>query len=72
VAYHFQIGNNKIKLLEDRQPDVVFQQDVREYFDMHFRGRWIGRDGQIPWLPPRPDITPLDFFLRGYVKDIVL
>ena len=30
-----------------------------------------GRDGSIPWPPRSPDITPLDFFLWGYVKDIV-
>jgi hypothetical protein len=38
---------------------------------MHFPGRWVGRDGQIPWPPRSPDITPLNFFLFGYVKDIV-
>ena len=31
----------------------------------------MGRDGPIPWPPRSPDITPLDFFLWGYVKDIV-
>ena len=36
-----------------------------------FPERWIGRDGPIPWPPRSPDITPLDFFLWGYVKDIV-
>jgi hypothetical protein len=38
---------------------------------MHFPGRWVGRDGPIPWPPRSPDITPLDFFLWGYFKDIV-
>lgn len=28
-------------------------------------------DGPIPWSPQSPDITPLDFFLWGYVKDVV-
>lgn len=32
---------------------------------------WIGRDGPINWPPRSPDISPLDFFLWGYVKDIV-
>ncbi|GBM03348.1 hypothetical protein AVEN_256893-1 [Araneus ventricosus] len=32
--------------------------------------RWIGRGGPIPWSPRSPDITPLDFFLWGYVKNI--
>jgi hypothetical protein len=40
-------------------------------FDMHFLGRGVGRDGQILWSPRSPDIKPLDFFLWGYVKDIV-
>lgn len=61
-------------------PDVMFQQDsaplhwgleVRAYLDMTFPGRWIGRDGPTVWPPRSPDITPLDFFLWGYVKDEV-
>jgi hypothetical protein len=85
VAHNFQTGNNKIKLyllpqLEDHQSDMAFQQDgvpphgariVRELLDMHFPECWVGRDGQIPWSPRPPDITPLDFFLWAYVKDIV-
>jgi hypothetical protein len=66
--------------LEDHQPNVVFQQDgapalwaciAREFLDMHFPGRWVGRDGPIPWPPRSSNIMPLDFFLWGYVKDIV-
>ena len=62
------------------QPNIIFQQDgalphwgliVRAALDAHFLGRWIGRDGPIAWPPHSPDITPLDFFLWGYVKDIV-
>lgn len=66
--------------LEDHQPNVMFQQDgapphwaliVREFLDTHFPGRWVGRGGPIQWPPRSPDLTPLDFFLWGYVKDIV-
>jgi hypothetical protein len=66
--------------LDAHQPDVVFQQDgapprwapiVREFLDMHFPGRWVGRDGPTPWPPRSPEITSLDLFLWGYVKDIV-
>lgn len=62
------------------QPSIIFQQDgapphwglrVREFLNRTFPDRWIGRDGPIPWPPRSPDITPLDFFLWGYVKDIV-
>ena len=66
--------------LDDLQPTIIFQQDgapphwglhVREFLNQTFPDRWIGRDGPIPWPPRSPDITPLDFFLWGYVKDIV-
>jgi len=66
--------------LIDLQPTIIFQQDgapphwgrhVRQFLNQTFPDRWIGRDGPIPWPPRSPDITPLDFFLWGYVKDIV-
>jgi len=41
------------------------------FLDATFQNRWIGRDGPTPWPPRSPDITPLDFFLWGYVKDKV-
>jgi hypothetical protein len=54
-------------------PHVVFQQDgapsphwvriVIEFLDMHFTGRWVGRNGPIPWPLRSPDIMSLDFFL---------
>ena len=41
------------------------------FLDATFPERWIGRDGPTPWPPRSPDITPLDYFLWGYVKDKV-
>ena len=58
----------------------IFQQDgapprwgshVRRFLDATFPKQWIGRDGPTPWPPRSPDITPLDSFLWGYVKDKV-
>lgn len=69
-----------IPQLNDLQPRVIFQQDgapphwalaVRDFLNEVYPGRWIGRDGPTPWPPRSPDITPLDFFLWGYVKDRV-
>ena len=66
--------------IEQLQPNIVFQQDgapphwsneVRTTLDNIFPGRWIGRGGPIAWPPRSPDLTPLDFFLWGYVKDKV-
>jgi hypothetical protein len=43
----------------------------RNHLDGEMVRRWIGRGGPIA-LPPRSlDLTPLDFFLWGYVKNIV-
>jgi hypothetical protein len=62
------------------QPTAIFQQDgapphwgriVRDYLDATFPNRWLGRDGPLAWPPQSPDITPLDSFLWGYVKDKV-
>ena len=66
--------------LEQYQPQVIFQQDgapphwglkVCQFLNETFPDRWTGCDGPIPWPPCSPDITPLDFFLWGYIKDIV-
>lgn len=57
-----------------------FQQDgapphygvrVRQYLNEEFTGRWIGRRGTIEWAPRSPDLTPLDYFLWGYLKERV-
>jgi hypothetical protein len=70
------------QLDEDNQEGRIhFQQDgapphyleeAREYLNTRFPGRWIGRVAPIAWPPRSPDLTPLDFFLWGFVKDRVL
>ena len=66
--------------LIDSQSTIIFQQDgapphwglcVHQFLNETFSDRWIGRDELISWPPRSPDITPLDFFLWLYVKDIV-
>lgn len=60
--------------------DIWYQQDgapphynreVRAYLDQVFPNRWIGRRGAIEWPPRSPDMTPLDYFLWGYLKSKV-
>ena len=41
---------------------------VRDCLNQEFPEKWIGRGGPIPWPARSPDLTPLDFFLWGYVK----
>ena len=64
----------------DNFQNIWFQQDgaaahygreVRAYLDTQFPHRWIGRRGEIEWPARSPDLTPLDYFLWGYLKSKV-
>jgi len=44
---------------------------ARAAADLLFPGKWIGRGGPVAWPARSPDLTPLDFFLWGVIKDIV-
>jgi len=59
---------------------VIFVQDgapphfscfVTDVLNESFPDAWIGRGGPIPWPPRSPVLSPLDFFLWGYIKNIV-
>ena len=39
-----------------------------EWLRLHFGTRLIGRRLAVEWSPHSPDLSPLDFFLWGYVK----
>src|SRR5215510_5856176 len=41
------------------------------FLDQTFPGRWVGRGGPTPWPPRSPDLTPLDIFAWGFIKDVV-
>ena len=68
------------QLEQDDNMDIVFQQDgapphwawdVRNFLNATFNGMWCGRGGPIAWPPNSPDLTPPDFFVWGFVKDLV-
>lgn len=44
---------------------------IRVALDEKFPNQWIGRSGPILWPPRSPDLTVLDFFFWGFVKNIV-
>jgi len=59
---------------------VIFMQDgapphfrcfVTDVLNERFPDAWIGRGGPTPWPPRSPDLSPLDFFLWAYIKNIV-
>jgi hypothetical protein len=63
-----------------RKSRTIFQQDgapphwslqVREFLNRNFPGRWIGRDGPIHWAARSPELSPLDFFAWGFLKEHV-
>jgi len=84
-SYCNMLQNHWAELLEDVplhiRRDMWFQQDgapphyaniTREFLTKKFGNKWIGRGGPVQWPPRSPDLTPLDFFLWGYVKDKVM
>jgi hypothetical protein len=61
-------------------PQTILQQDGAlphfchhdiYHLDREMIWGWIGRGGPIAWPPRLPDLTPLDSFLWGYVKNTV-
>ena len=47
------------------------QLTTRTWFVMPLMKGWIGRRRTIEWAARSPDLTPLDFFLWGYLKNKV-
>jgi hypothetical protein len=64
-------------LLEDvplavRQHDkapVHCGEDVQQWLNTTYPGRWIGCQGPIAWPPWLLDLTLMDFFLWGHLKE---
>ncbi len=79
--FFFQYQNDAVPAIRQAaaeqviDPDEVwFQQDgasphfariVRDYLDLAFPGRRIGRRGPLEWPARSPDLAPLDFYFGG-------
>lgn len=48
-----------------------FGVDIRRHLNHVFPGKWIGRRGAIEWPARSPDLSPLDYYFWGYLKDQV-
>lgn len=82
---YVQFLQNELPILLEDLPletrlNMWFQQDgapphngnnVTNYLNETFPDKWIGRFGPIHWPARSPDITPLDYFLWGYLKHYV-
>ncbi|ERL94979.1 hypothetical protein D910_12251 [Dendroctonus ponderosae] len=58
-------------LQQDGYP-AYFSVNVRRFLDNAYRDRWIGRGSLFPWPARSPDLTCMDFYLWGRVKENVL
>ena len=63
-------GDEEIYFQQDGAPPH-YHRDVRAYLEATFPNRWIGRRGSVDFPARSPDLTPMDFFLWGYLKDKV-
>ena len=62
---------NEVYFPQDGAP-THFPYNLRNVLDRTFNQRWIGRRGSATGYPPRsPDLTPLDFYLWGTLKNTV-
>lgn len=48
-----------------------FGRNVRNWLHENYPERWIGRGGPVEWPPRSPDLTPLDFYVWGTMKNLV-
>lgn len=80
--YRGILENVLLNAIEDlplnRRMNVIYQHDgapahnsdqVVQFLNTHFPNQWMGTHGPILWPARSPDLTPLDFFLWGYLKD---
>ncbi|GFV38234.1 uncharacterized protein TNCV_4792201 [Trichonephila clavipes] len=76
---HFTVDLLKLKT-KGIVKELWFQQDGATYHTARatidllkdtFGDRLISRFGPVNWPPRSCDLTPLDYFLRGYVKSLV-
>ncbi|UYV64659.1 Transposase [Cordylochernes scorpioides] len=68
------IPQDAIRTLIDSLPRrvaacIAVRGGLESVLDQNLSGQWIGRRGPIEFPARSPDLTPLDFFLWGTVKD---
>lgn len=61
---------NRMWYMHDGAP-AHFSVMVRDYLDVVYPNRWIGRGGAQDWPARSPDLNCLDFFFWGHLKTLV-
>jgi len=62
--------NSEVFYQQDGAPPH-YHRDVRAFLDENLQGHWIRRRGTFEFPPRSADLTPLDFYLWGILKDVV-
>lgn len=82
---YLQMLQNEIEHFLEELPlheynDIIFHQDgapphncreVTQYLNHRFGNNWMGTNGPIRWPARSPDLTILDFFIWGHLKEKV-
>jgi hypothetical protein len=81
IVYLDMLEEFLMPILEEQCPeDKLFQQDgapthfyseVKDFLNRKFPEKYIGGRVPITWPPRSPDLTRLEFFFCGYIKDAV-
>lgn len=84
ASYRAFLENDLLDLLDDVPLDIRhimwymhdgapahFSRAAREYLNVIYPRRWIGRGGPVPWPARSPDLNPLDYYLWGHLKACV-
>lgn len=84
ISYLNFLQNNLYELLEDipiaNRQGIWFMHDgapahfshiVTDYLNTAYGNRWVGRNGPVKWPPRSADLTPLDYFVWGWMKSMV-
>lgn len=70
---------DELGLPEEIRNNIIYMHDgapahtagmVRQHLNDTFQ-EWIGLNGPILWPARSPDFNPMDFFLWGYIKNLV-
>jgi hypothetical protein len=67
-----------INFLEQDLPELLenvplqhFSRQVRQILARRYPNSWIDRGGPVNWTARSPDLTPLDYFLWGHLKNYI-
>lgn len=56
--------------MQDGAP-AHYSREVRNYLNLQFPHRWIGRGSEFRWPARSPDFNPMDYYFWGHMKTLV-